>query len=435
MRQWPLRLVFLAASLTSTHQFALAQSEQPTLLNPLTLEHVMRLALVSHPELDLAQAEIKGNRARIDEEYTDYALQATLNLIPKVADPVSKPGRSFDGDSRAVLEIEKTLYDFGRKRLLHDAGETSATGGEAQLIAVQQQRQLEVMQKFFDVLLADLRYDVDNERMSLNFVRWKKALDYHELGQISDIELLELDSRYHDALIVRQESAMQQRLTRARLAKALNRDGVVAVDLLEPFLTESEENTLDEAKLLEKVLQTNPVIAAHKAALESAQLYLQANQTYRRPKLSAELKVTEYEREVGSRNAAEASLVLEIPLLSKRIHIADVAGAEAEFTRARAELRSTELAVRQSVTEIVAELELADLRRRAADIRENARDLALDRTRAIYEHGVSTDLGDSMIRLTEAAWLTAKARFSTIMNRAKLLALQGALSYESLSTM
>jgi len=41
----------------------------------------------------------------------------------------------------------------------------------------------------------------------------------------------------------------------------------------------------------------------------------------------------------------------------------------------------------------------------------NYRDLNLDRSRALYEMEVSTDLGDSMVQITEAEYLSAQADY------------------------
>ncbi len=58
-------------------------------------------------------------------------------------------------------------------------------------------------------------------------------------------------------------------------------------------------------------------------------------------------------------------------------------------------------------------------------MRQNYRDLYLDRSRALYELEVRTDLGDAMARSTEAQWLAAQADYRLLLAWARLDALTG----------
>jgi hypothetical protein len=53
------------------------------------------------------------------------------------------------------------------------------------------------------------------------------------------------------------------------------------------------------------------------------------------------------------------------------------------------------------------------------------RDLYLDRSRALYEMEVKTDLGDSMVEVSEARLKFARAKFTTALTWARLDALLG----------
>jgi hypothetical protein len=53
------------------------------------------------------------------------------------------------------------------------------------------------------------------------------------------------------------------------------------------------------------------------------------------------------------------------------------------------------------------------------------RDLYLDRSRALYEMEVKTDLGDSMVEVSEARLKFAKVKFNTALTWARLDALIG----------
>ena len=52
------------------------------------------------------------------------------------------------------------------------------------------------MQAFFNVILADYQYRVQNEAMAVAYVTLDKAKDRHALQQISDVNYLKLQNDY-----------------------------------------------------------------------------------------------------------------------------------------------------------------------------------------------------------------------------------------------
>ena len=57
----------------------------------------------------------------------------------------------------------------------------------------------------------------------------------------------------------------------------------------------------------------------------------------------------------------------------------------------------------------------------------NYRDLYLDRSRALYELEVRTDLGDAMSQISDVRLRRARIMFDWAMNEAKLRAMTGSL--------
>jgi hypothetical protein len=92
-----------------------------------------------------------------------------------------------------------------------------------------------------------------------------------------------------------------------------------------------------------------------------------------------------------------------------------------------AELRSAEFVLRQELLRLLQQLDVLRIKRRTAKGREDYRDFAVDRARGIYELELDTSLGESMARLTEAQYLSAKVEFETAMTWARLDSLMGEL--------
>lgn len=90
------------------------------------------------------------------------------------------------------------------------------------LITPEVQQQLIILQRFYDVLLADLTFIATNEKMASAFIRFDRAKTRNELKQISEVEVARLETEYQN---IRQEyfgSENMQRLTRSWLSESLN---------------------------------------------------------------------------------------------------------------------------------------------------------------------------------------------------------------------
>jgi len=399
-------------------------ASRPPLPSPLTLGQALAQADQAHPDLDLAQAQVDQARARLFATEAESGTRAYLELAPERVEP-SVGGGSVN-DSHARVFISKRLYDFGRSRAHETAAATELAGREQTFLDARQQRRLEIMARFFDVLLADLRYAVDNENMAYEYVTFDKVRERHALGQVSDVDLLEAENRYREALIVRTESEKRQTTTRQQLALALNRPEDLPGELVRPELKNDRE--IPEYQVLaELARKSNPQLAALRKELDAARASVEAENARRRPTLNAEFEVADYQRAIGSRNDVRAALNLRIPLYQGGEDTAAIARAVAELQAREARLRKTEHDIRKLALDLVQELETLKVKREAARQRLAFRDLSLEQRRALYEMEVQTTLGDAMTRLTEAQWLAAKADFELALAWARVDTLTGKL--------
>jgi outer membrane protein TolC len=340
--------------------------------------------------------------------------------------PSTDPAHSRVDDSRARFLVQKRLYDFGRSRSLEDSARAQIDAREHAYLDERQRRRIEIMTRFYEVLLADLRYTVDNEALAHEFVQYDRGRERHRLGQLSDVDLLELEQRFQDARIQRANSQARQSSTRLQLAHALNRPNDLPSELLRPAPSGARE--IPDYKLLyEQARQHNPALTVLRKETEAARTLVGAERARRRPVLSAEFEAAAYERELQARDDLRATLSLRIPLYTGGEDSAAIAQALARLHEHEARLAKGEFELRQSVLDLVQELESLKVALEAAKVRNSYRDLYLDRSRALYEMEVRTDLGDAMTRSTEAQWLAAQAEFRQAIAWAKIDALTGQL--------
>ncbi len=128
-------------------------------------------------------------------------------------------------------------------------------------------QRLEVLARFLDVLLADLAFSRYDEAMAVAYIQFDRASVRRELGQFSDLAVLELESTYQEILHERAASQIGQQFSRTLLAQALNRPGYLPRELLKPEIPTVPEPLPETPTLMEEALARN---GAARALMEDA---------------------------------------------------------------------------------------------------------------------------------------------------------------------
>jgi outer membrane protein TolC len=415
-------MTFATAVLLLSSATTLAAEPLP---DPLTLEDALRLAGADHPAIALSRARLAQLQAEAERTAARDEVDIGASLEARLIDPPSSSDNQSNNDSRAILFARKRLYDFGHTRALEEAAAASVTGGELLAGADLLRHRIAIMQAFFDVLLADLEYARDNEAMAVAYVQADRSRDRNELGQVSDIDLLEQERIYQEYRMRRTRAQARQRSTRALLAQLLDRPDQLPSSLQQPNLAGNNQPLPEYQQLLEATLAANPGMQSLRADLEAARLMVQAQRTGKRPVLSGSVQAAANERNVGSRNPLEAELRLEIPLYDSNRSNAEVARAQADVYRLTAELRQREYELRQRVLEIWLDIQTLLAQQQQVDIFTESRALNFDRAQAEYELELKTDFGDALAGQSESALLRAQTEFGLALDWARLTALTG----------
>jgi len=403
---------------------AASPNADPPLPSPLTLEAALGFADAPHPDIETQRVALELERANLSAVRARYGLTAYFDLVPRWSDPATESGHDLINDSFASLVLSKKLYDFGRTRSLEESAQARVAGREYLVMGTLKQRRLDIMRAFLDVLLADLQFLAADEEMSRLFVRFDDARDRSELGELAEVDIFELETRYREALDIRAESEARQRFTRTVLALLLNRPAEVSADLVRPEFDELNRPTPEFEDMVTRAMNA-PHLQALRAAVEAAQSTLAAEHAARRPVLSADIGAKAWEREIGSRNEGVVGVTLRVPIYQGGVDDAAIARAAAVVRDRETRLRQAELSTRRLMLKLIQALDTLRVKRQTAQVREDYRGLAVDRARALYELEVRTNLGESMARLTEAQWRFAKTEFDTVLTWAHLDALTG----------
>lgn len=401
-----------------------AYAAQP-LPDPLTLEHAMQFAddAESYVLID-AQSSIEFSRAELQRAESALGFRAQLELEAAYVVPSAITYDQSSNDSSATLRLSKPIYDFGGSQHKIEAASLEQEALQANLPYIVAQRKLTIAREFFEVILADLKYVWDNEALAIAYVSYDSVQDRHALNQISDLDLMASETAYLETLHTRNISEAQQRQSRAILAETLNRPKQLPTNLQRPSLSFVNQVLPEYSAVMEKVEQNNPFIKLAETKLQVAQQRLDAEDRQMRPLLNAELAVSEYAREKTS-DDVRASLNLVIPLYENRSIKSAMSRARSAWMKQRAETLSTKIQVRQQALQLWQGINVLQKRYQQLLTTQTFRELSLDKSRALYEMEVKTDLGDSMVAISEVQYKRAKNEFELVLAWMQLQLLMG----------
>lgn len=389
----------------------------------LTLDEALAAAAAAHPDRRMAESDLALSRA-------DRELAAGRRDFSLFLDGSLRIGRRPDGDwepdNVGRIVARKPLLDFGRTSQAIAAAEQEIAARQAALFDAENLRRIDIMARYFSVLLADLQYAADNEFMAVAYVAWDNAKDRYEVGQISQPALLKLEAEYQDIRERRNASLQRVRSVRQALAHAIYRPGSLPTELAEPAL-EGNARTLPEYEtLLPWVMARNPRVQALQAQLAAADARLAAIRAERNPVVDAEVIGGGYSRESTTRDELSAGLVFSVPLYQGRRVDARLARELAQKERSAAELEKLRFDLSDTLLVTLQEIEwLRGSSRPAADRQIEYRDWALERARAEYELELRTNLGANMAETQMAQLRRRQVEYRLALALARLEALSG----------
>jgi outer membrane protein TolC len=392
---------------------------------PLSLDDVLAQAGAGHPEL--RQAEARAELARAETLYADSLADFRLTLEGSL-----RSGRNsldddrFKTDNSLRLSARKTLWDGGRIDSGSQAAHQESAARDALLLDTRAQRRLTLMTRFFDVLLADLHYAANDEAMAVAYVGWDNGRERQQVGELTAPALAELEARFQDARMRRNDALRRAKEKRALLATAMNRPGELPGELIDPALPLNERPLPEFNVLFNTMLEHNPRLIAQSRQIAAATARLDAVASDHRPSLEFEAEAGAYSRATATRDELRAGFNLVWPLLGSGQTDARKARELAQRQLLQSELEGLRLNLRQSLFESREEiLHLRDTERRAADINSAYRDWALERARAEYELEMKTNLGTSMAETQTAKLRRRAVEYRLALAWAKLEALLG----------
>ena len=397
----------------------------PVAADRLTLEEALAAVSAAHPDRRVAESDLTLALAERDQALSRTDFNLYLDGALRMGLRPSELGGDWESNNEARIVARKSLLDFGRSRESAAAAEQEVAARRTALLNLDSLRRIDIMARYFDVLLADIQYAAENEAMAVAYVARDNAQDRLELGELTRPQMLELETRYQDIRERRNASLQRLQATRQRLAHAINRTQL-PTELVEPPLKDNDRRIPEYDVLLPWVTERNSQILILQAQLGAADSRMAAIRTENKPILEAEFIGGDYSRLSSTRDDLSAGLLFTIPLYQGGRIDTRLAREQAQKEKVLAQIDRLRLDLAELLLETLQEIEwLRGSSRAAADRQVEHRDWALERARAEYELELKTNLGYSMAE-TQAAKLRRKqVEFRLALALARLEAMAG----------
>jgi len=405
-----------------------------SLPEPLTLEYALSLYNeASNPTIRLASADYASAsaRRRLTESKNGFKIDAYASLVAVKPSSILRdnyPDRN--NDHEVGISMSKKLYDFGRQEAYLSAADLRVDAANFSFQGKMGENYLNILSNYFNVILADLRFNRDNEALAMAFIRFDRARIKNEMKRVSELEVMRLQNIFQRVNKERFRSETLQRLERAKLANSLNHPGQLPGELEIPDLSKipalSINRELPELEVIEnRVLSGNQELQQLETQLKAENQQLKAYKADKYPVLTAELESTWHSRELGGSDKARAGVTVHVPIYQGGEYNANIELSKAKIMSLTTSIDILKVQLKQQALEIWLELDTLKQQVKQVESALDYREMYLDKSRTDYDSELKSDLGDSMVQLSEAQLLDMETRFSIAYQWAKLDVLAG----------
>ena len=409
-------LVALVFSLHSFTVLAIDEDNTYTALpEPLTLTDALNLGRDrSHPNLLQSQADQISAQSELEHAKSSYEFSAALDISTGLIDPSDVALDQSSEDSSVSLSIKKQLYDFGYTSSAIESAENSVIATEFKETHIRGLHDIDIVKHYYEVVLSDLKYLWDNEAMSMRFVRLDKSRDRFALKQISDIDVLDDEVRYQQALTLRRITDFKQRTTRASLAEMINRPGELSTRLDTQVRLKQNLVLSEPDEYITAALDNNAQILEQKSVLSAAQHAVESVKNRWHPTLEAEIKVSEYSRVKASNENWRAGLNLHVPLAESTSNAAEVKKKHSQWLSQKAKLKQMQSSLRNMIYQLWQKIQALQIENNQLKVEDKHAKRALDKSRGEYELEQRTDFGVALVN-------TSRVRYQLYKNEVEQL--------------
>jgi outer membrane protein len=323
-----------------------------------TLDECVEAAMANSTTLARAEASLAGARADVMSSWSGVLPRVSAGLSRSDNTAVAEGSETTSQGVSGSVSLSQTLFDGSTFASISGAGH-SRTASEASLDATRREVILGVRQAYYGLLKAVQLREVQREALDLAKEQLRKTESLFGLGSASRSDLLKAQVQValeELTLITAEKTAATARLG---LCYAIGIDVTTDVEAVDPPADPSEDGAL--TYVLDEAIARRPDIRAQEETVTASRRSLLAAKAARWPDLSLSLQ---YARGQGSLDeffdgmsdeySRSVSVSLSLPVF-------DGLSTTASIARAKAALRSQELALKDAKLSAAYQIETARL--------------------------------------------------------------------------
>nr|CRH06243.1 Putative Outer membrane efflux protein [Candidatus Magnetococcus massalia] len=388
----------------------------------LDLGHVLKMARTQgEPLVSQAHAELLGGKAAQQLIASERRAQLELWGMSKAFDSHSVTDKR-DLDLYGGVTVTQPLRIFGRWRSSYAAATAEVDARALQVETALQHHLLQVMQNYFALQASEVEVQALSERHALDYVRWEKAEQWQKLGKRDPVDvagmLAKLEkSRYH-YYKAREDNRALRRTLSGQTGIALDGDLIAPPEAPKRLSLE-----LPVERLLKAALQAHPQLQALRKQAAAQGLIVESQQLT--PDLALFAKAGSSNRDLSGRDKWALGATLSIPLWEGGARAAKKQQASAAQQKLQAEVAAMERDLQLQIRQLLGDLQSVRQRLIAARAGRSFHEKRLMQRQTLYQMERVADLGDAMIRLTEAEAEMVRATGDYYLTLAQLACVVG----------
>jgi outer membrane protein TolC len=331
-------VVFLVLVVISS----LAAQQRAVVLDALTLEGAVQLALEHHSSLKAAEASIRSSEASLTQSRANYFPTLTASATGTrtegafVFNPDFPPREQAYNNYSTGLQIQQTIYDFGKTSQRVSANfqfvEASTLDYQSTRSAVIANVQL----AYFSLVQAQRLIQVNEETVAQAAEHLTQAKAFYAVGRRPqfDVTRSEVDLANANVNLIRARN--QVRLAKVQLENAMGVHPTTRYSIADSFTITPFTMSLDSAKAI--AFERRQELRAARARLEANQSLVSATWSQHLPTLSANGTYTWSGFNFPLYSRWNAGITLSLPLFQGFSVVAQVQQAQANADVVRANI-------------------------------------------------------------------------------------------------
>lgn len=414
---YPLQKTFIFAIFAIASHTIIAE-----IPNPLSLEQALKIGKNQSLAVQQQRLTVRANLLDLENAKSNFDIQYKLDLQLAQRDNYA----DNTDNSHAFIHLEKTLFKQNSTLNIDTAQQTINRANQT-LAYLQKEKDIEIMRRFFAVILADMQLETLLEKLAISAIRANNVQDDFDIHKASEVTLLEKQAITQLDVSKRIKAEAQQILKRAKLADILaieyeNRPD----DLVKPKLKDYFSKPIATFDILRKnAFKNNTSLQIMRQNLSSIKHQISSHKKDYGIVIKANARIGEQAYLRDKNGKLRFGINLTMPLGTDNNQQKTIAKLSIQAQQIQLDIQQFKQNLSSQILTLWMTLNELKQTQKALITELDYRDLYLERARAYYEMELESDIGNALTQFTHTEYKLAKNQFDFVILFEELTLLTG----------